>query len=116
MKNNTTNINYNTTNINFKPSLYRLSNEGLKSKLTDRVVIYHNEGASSIKKDGIRTLVIKRIDKVGFSKNRGYRYIQGLVQDIDDSGEVKSRTLHVAGIQKVKGRLSTAITLAKSVY
>ena len=116
MKNNTTNINYNTTNINFKPSLYRLSNEGLKSKLTNRVVTYHNEGPSSVKTSGVRKLLVKQIDTVSFSKDSHRLYIQGMFRDLDDGGKIKPRTLHVAGITKVSGKLSTAWALAKSVF
>jgi len=60
--------------------------------------------------------VIKSIDHIGFAESNGYRYIQGEVQDLDDRGAVKFRTLHVAGITKVKGKISTAINLAKSVF
>jgi hypothetical protein len=110
MKNTTT-----TTHF-FNHALYSLSNEDLERKLTNRVVTYLTDGPSSVKHDGVRTLVIKQIDKIGFSQKNGRRYIQGLVQDLDDSGEVKGRTLHVSGITKVKGKVSTAIALAKTVF
>ena len=96
--------------------LYRLSDEDLKNKLTNRVVTYLNKGESTVKADGVRQLVIKEIERSGYAKSTGRRYIQGKVQDLDDGGEAKFRTLHVAGITKVKGRLATAIALAKSVY
>jgi len=35
---------------------------------------------------------------------------------LDDGGLIKPRTLHVAGISKVRGRLATAFALAKSVF
>lgn len=112
MKTNTTT----TTTSCFDHALYGLSDEDLKRKLTNRVVTYLNEGESTVKADGKRQLVIKEIDYSGYAKGSGRRYIQGKVQDLDDGGEAKFRTLHVAGITKVKGRLATAWTLAKSVY
>jgi len=119
MKNNTTN----TTDKNlrkfgkaFDSSFYLLPEEELRRKVTNRVVTYYNENPSSVKKDGVRNLVIKKIDRIGFAESSGYRYIQGEVQDLDDGGTVKFRTLHVAGIVKVKGKISTAINLAKSVF
>lgn len=110
MKNNTTN----TTRFNH--SLYGLSDEDLKRKLVSRVVTYYNSEESSVKNDGIRQFVIKSIDYTGHAKGSGRRYIQGEVQDLDDGGAVKFRTLHVAGITKVKGRVATAYQLAKSVF
>lgn len=97
-------------------SLYNLSQTMLKEKLTNRVVTYHNEGPSSVKTSGVRQLLVKQIDTVGFSKDSHRRYIQGMFQDLDDGGKVKPRTLHVAGITKVSGKLSTAWALAKSVF
>ena len=97
-------------------SLYDLSQAMLKEKLTNRVVTYYNEGPSSVKTSGVRQLLVKQIDNVGFSKDRHRRYIQGIFQDLDDGGKIKPRTLHVAGITKVRGKLSTALALAKSVF
>lgn len=111
MKNNT-----DTATIRFDHFLYSLPEEELSRKLTNRVVTYYNENPSSVKKDGVRSLVIRKIDRVSFAKSNGRRYIQGEVQDLDDGGAVKCRTLHVAGIAKVKGKISTAINLAKSVF
>jgi hypothetical protein len=96
--------------------LYNLSQTMLKEKLTNRVVTYYNEGPSSVKTSGVRQLLVKQIDTVGFSKDSHRRYIQGMFQDLDDGGKVKPRTLHVAGITKVSGKLSTAWALAKSVF
>lgn len=96
--------------------LYNLSQTMLKEKLTNRVVTYYNEGPSSVKTSGERQLLVKQIDTVGFSKDSHRRYIQGMFQDLDDGGKVKPRTLHVAGITKVSGKLSTAWALAKSVF
>jgi len=111
MKNNTT-----TTTTSFDHALYGLSDEDLKTKLTNRVVTYLNEGESTVKTDGKRQLVIKEIERSGYAKSTGRRYIQGEVQDLDDGGKTKFRTLHVAGIEKVKGRVATAYQLAKSVF
>lgn len=105
-----------TTTSRFDHALYGLSDQDLERKLTNRVVTYLNNDESSVKNDGIRKFVIKSIEKIGHAKGTGRRYIQCEVQDLDDGGEIKPRTLHVAGINKIKGRLSTAITLAKSVY
>lgn len=110
----------NTTTENdmsrFDHSLYCLPEAELRRKVTNRVVTYYNESPSTVKNDGVRSLVIKKIDRIGNSKSDGRRYIQGEVQDLDDGGKTKFRTLHVAGITKVKSRLATAIKLAKSVY
>ena len=102
----------------FEPlqSLYSLPTPQLEKKLLNRVVTYLNEKPSSVKHDAIRHLVIKKIEKISFSKDYGRRYVQAEVIDLDDGGKTKFRTLHVAGITKVKGRLSTAWTLAKSVF
>lgn len=105
-----------TTTTRFDHSLYRLSDEDLKSKLINRVVTYLNNEESTVKSDGVRQFVIKSIDHTGYAKSSGYRYIQGEVQDLDDGGKTKFRTLHVTGIGKVKGRLATAYQLAKSVF
>ena len=96
--------------------LYNLSQTMLKEKLTNRLVTYYNEGPSSVKTSGVRQLLVKQIDTVGFSKDSHRRYIQGMFQDLDDGGKIKPRTLHVAGITKVSGKLSTAWALAKSVF
>lgn len=111
MKNNNTN-----TTTRFDHFLYSLPDEDLKRKLVSRVVTYFNSDESSVKSDGIRQFVIKSIDYTGHAKGSGRRYIQGEVQDLDDGGKTKFRTLHVSGIQKVKGRVATAYQLAKSVF
>jgi len=108
--------NNNTNTTRFDHFLYGLSDQDLKKKVTNRVVTYYNANPSSVKKDGVRQLVIKSIDYTGHAKGSGRRYIQGEVQDLDDGGAVKFRTLHVAGITKVKGRVATAYQLAKSVF
>jgi hypothetical protein len=100
----------------FDHALYGLSDQDLKNKLTNRVVTYLNNDESTVKSDGVRQFVIKSIDYTGYAKSSGRRYIQGEVQDLDDGGKTKFRTLHVAGIEKVKGRVATAYQLAKSVF
>jgi len=100
----------------FHHQLYALPTPQLEKKLLNRVVTYLNEKPSSVKHDAVRHLVIKKIEKISFSKDYGRRYVQAEVIDLDDGGKTKFRTLHVAGITKVKGRLSTAWTLAKSVF
>jgi len=111
MKNTTT-----TTTTRFDHALYGLGEQALKRKLTNRVVTYLNEGESTVKADGERQLVIQKDFVDGFAKGTGRRYIQGYVADLDDGGKIKPRTLHVAGISEVKGRLATAWALAMSVY
>ena len=105
-----------TTTNRFDHILYGLSDEDLKRKLTNRVVTYHNNDESSVKNDGVRQFVIKSIEHTAHAKGSGRRYIQGEVQDLDDGGKTKCRTLHVAGITEIKGKVSTAIALAKSVF
>lgn len=111
MKNTTT-----TTSSHFDHALYNLGEKALKRKLTNRVVTYLNEGDSTVKADGERQLVIQKDFADSFAKGTGRRYIQGYVADLDDGGKIKPRTLHVAGIKEVKGRLATALTLAMSVF
>ncbi len=113
MKNTTTTT---TTTSSFDPALYGLGKKALKRKLTNRVVTYRNEGESTVKADGERQLVIQKDFSDDFAISTGRRYIQGYVADLDDGGKIKPRTLHVAGITKVKGRLATAWALAMSVY
>jgi len=79
-------------------------------------VTYYNRDESSVKNDGVRQFVIKSVDHTDHAKGSGRRYIQGEVQDLDDGGKTKFRTLHVSGITKVKGRVATAYQLAKSVF
>ena len=105
-----------TTTTRFDHSLYGLSDQDLKRKLTNRVVTYFNNDESTVKSDGVRQFVIKSVDYTGHAKGSGRRFIQGEVQDLDDGGKTKFRTLHVAGISKVKGRVATAYQLAKSVF
>jgi hypothetical protein len=117
---NTTTTTTTTTNVGinykFDHALYGLSDEDLKRKLTNRVVTYYNRDESSVKNDGVRQFVIKSVDHTDHAKGSGRRYIQGEVQDLDDGGKTKFRTLHVSGITKVKGRVATAYQLAKSVF
>lgn len=108
-------INYNHLDMKNTTTLYKLPKAELARKLKNRVVTYHNWGKSTVKADGIRQMVIKNVDHIGYSKD-GRLYVQGAVRDLDDGGEAKFRTLHVAGITKVKGRLATAWALAKSVF
>jgi hypothetical protein len=123
MKNTTTNTTTSSTSSRCDhwvgtggSSLYSLSDEDLKNKLTNRVVTYLNKGESTVKADGKRQLVIKEIDYCGYAKSTGRRYIQGKVQDLDDGGEAKFRSLHIAGITKVSGRISTAARMVKSLF
>lgn len=98
MKNTTTTT---TTTSRFDYALNGLSDEDLKNTLTNRVVTYFNNEESSVKNDGIRKFAITSIEKIDYAKESGRRYVQCEVQDLDDGGKFKSRTLHVAGIDKV---------------
>ena len=99
MKNTTTTTT--TTTSRFDYALNGLSDEDLKNTLTNRVVTYFNNEESSVKNDRIRKFAITSIENIDHAKGSGRRYIQCEVQDLDDGCKSKSRTLHVAGIDKV---------------
>ena len=46
----------------------------------------------------------------------GRRFVKAITRDLDDGGERKYRTLHVAGITKVSGRIGTAIRMIKTLF
>ena len=96
--------------------LYNLRPAKLKSKLTKRVVTYANEGESTVKADGIRTFLVEGITQDGMSIEGGRRFVKAITRDLDDGGERKYRTLHVAGITKVSGRIGTAIRMIKTLF
>ena len=52
----------------------------------------------------------------GFAESNGKRYVVAATRDLDDAGERKYRTLHVAGITKVQGRFGTAIKMLKTIF
>ena len=96
--------------------LYNLRPAKLKSKLTKRVVTYANEGESTVKADGIRTFLVEGITQDGMSIEGGRRFVKAITRDLDDGGERKYRTLHVAGITKVSGRIGTAVRMIKTLF
>lgn len=96
-------------------NLYTLTPAALESKLNKRVVTYSNEGQSTVKADGIRSFLVERVEMDAFSV-LGKRYVIADTRDLDDGGERKYRTLHVAGITKVKGRFATAIRMVKTLF
>ena len=74
----------------------------LASILTGKTVRYQNsKSRSSVTNDGVRTFKIKDVEDVFTSQNSGAKCVTVSVNDIDDAGSLKYRTLHVAGIQSV---------------
>ena len=74
----------------------------LASLLTGKTVRYRNtKNRSSITDDGVRTFKIVNVEDVFTSTNSGSKCVTVSVKDIDDSGSVKYRTLHVDGIESV---------------
>ena len=74
----------------------------LASTLTGKTVRYTNlNQKSTVTADGQRTFKISAIEDVSVSKSTGYRYITAKVQDVDDGGSVKYRSLIVDGISIV---------------
>ena len=71
----------------------------LASVLTGKTVRYKNAKRSTVTSDGVRVFKIKGVEDVFTSQNSGAKCVTVSVHDIDDSNEVKYRTLHVAGIQ-----------------
>ena len=73
----------------------------IASALTGKTVRYLNQKHSSITPDGVRTFKINEVEDVFVSKESGRKCVTVHVQDIDDSGQVKHRTLHLSGISSV---------------
>ena len=95
--------------------LLSMDNDEIAKKLVGRVITYYNAGESSVKKDGVRHFVLKQIDHVSTSMH-GIKYMQGLFADLDDGGIPKHRTLHIAGVVKVRSRFSSLWQYAKSLF
>ena len=73
----------------------------IASTLVGKTVRYMNQTPSSVPKtDGIRTFKIEAVDDVFVSK-KGTKCATVQVKDVDDGGETKFRTLHLAGISHV---------------
>jgi len=73
----------------------------IASALTGKTVRYLNQQRSSITPDGVRTFKINEVEDVFVSKESGRKCVTVHVQDIDDGGQVKHRTLHLSGISSV---------------
>ena len=73
----------------------------IASALTGKTVRYLNQKHSSITPDGVRTFKINEVEDVFVSKESGRKCVTVHVQDIDDGGQVKHRTLHLSGISSV---------------
>ena len=73
----------------------------IASALTGKTVRYLNQKHSSITPDGVRTFKITEVEDVFVSKESGRKCVTVHVQDIDDGGQVKHRTLHLSGISSV---------------
>ena len=73
----------------------------LASILTGKTVRYTRRKRSTVTDNGVRVFKIKDVEDVFTSQNSGAKCVTVSVNDIDDAGAVKYRTLHVAGIQSV---------------
>ncbi len=73
----------------------------IASALTGKTVRYLNQKHSTITPDGVRTFKINEVEDVFVSKESGRKCVKVQVQDIDDNGQVKFRTLHLSGISSV---------------
>ncbi len=73
----------------------------LASLLTGKTVRYKNAKRSTVTSDGVRVFKVIDVEDVFTSQNSGRKCVTVSVHDIDDSNNVKYRTLHVAGIQSV---------------
>ena len=78
---------------------YKAPAEVIASKLTGATISYLPQGKSTIKPDGPRIFKIISIYSISFSKKGGRRFVTALCKDIDDRGEAKYRSLHLAGIE-----------------
>jgi len=73
----------------------------IASALTGKTVRYLNQKRSSITPDGVRTFKINDVEDVFISKESGRKCVKVHVQDIDDNGQAKHRTLHLSGISSI---------------
>ena len=71
----------------------------LASALTGKTVVYHNAKASSVTPDKVRVFKVRGVEDVFTSEASGAKCVTVSVNDIDDGGSVKYRTLHIDGIQ-----------------
>ncbi len=85
----------------FTPVQFPADNVQVVSALVGRVVRYFNRNHSTVTNDGVRTFKIVSVDRVFFSSKENRRCVTVLAKDVDDHGEEKYRTLHLAGIATV---------------
>jgi len=71
----------------------------LASALTGKTVVYHNAKTSSVTPDKVRVFKVRGVEDVFTSEASGAKCVTVSVNDIDDGGSVKYRTLHIDGIQ-----------------
>jgi len=79
-------------------ALLRSKKDEVVAALNGKNVVYCNEGASSVKPNGIRSFTIKDIEAVNTGK-AGRTYITALVEDHNDNDRLKYRSLHLAGFE-----------------
>tara|TARA_R100000231_G_scaffold79_1_gene93 strand:+ start:337 stop:609 length:273 start_codon:yes stop_codon:yes gene_type:complete len=73
----------------------------IASTLTGKTVRYLNQKHSTVTSDGVRTFKINEVEDVFISKESGRKCVKVHVQDIDDNGQTKHRTLHLSGISSI---------------
>ena len=71
----------------------------LASVLTGKTVVYHNAKQSTVTSDKVRVFKVRGVEDVFTSEASGAKCVTVSVNDINDGGEVKYRTLHINGIQ-----------------
>ena len=73
----------------------------LASVLTGKTVVYHNAKQSTVTNDKVRVFKVRGVEDVFTSEATGAKCVTCQVNDIDDGGNKKYRTLHVDGIQSI---------------
>ena len=71
----------------------------LASLLTGKTVVYENAKQSTVTGDRTRVFKVRGVEDVFTSSASGAKCVTVSVNDIDDAGAVKYRTLHVDGIK-----------------
>ena len=86
--------------------LYRQTADEMCARIIGRVITYHTENPSSVKFDGVRRFIIKDVERTWMSDDNR-KCLTAKCIDLDDGFLEKYRTLHVSGITKIEGRLSS---------
>jgi hypothetical protein len=73
----------------------------IASTLTGKVIRYLNQNPSTVTKDGVRTFRVQEVEDIFISKSSGKQCAVVRVQDVDDAGTSKHRTLHLSGISAI---------------